>query len=731
MFNFLNPIFIFAAGAAILFPLLIHLFNRQKVKKVYFSSLLFLRSLEKTRMRRVKIKEYLLLIIRSLIILLVVLAFARPAIRGGFASKVGAHAKTSTVILLDNSYSMRYETKDGSLFDLAKKKAQKIISQLKEGDEASLVLFASEPFLTMDRPTYDFKNLLAKLDESLPSYQTSDIGQALKKAFEILKDSKNLNQEIYLISDMDKSGWSYGSWGYFTDGSLPSSEKRKAKLYLLDISPEKKENLSIEKIEFGNQLIEKGKPFQIKAQVANFTSQPVQSLLVGLYLDGRRVSQTDIDIERGGKATVEFVQTVEDAGFHTGFFEITDDDLMIDNRRFFAFKIPERIEVLLVGERQRDTYNLKLALNPQPESGSGMVVGEADRNSLALVDLNKYKVVIFSNLSRLSDIELTNLERFVKGGGGVLFILGSNIDPEFYTQQIAKRFFDLPLELPLTPTKNVGGFFSLEKIDWDHPIFQVYQNVVGSDQGAGSPPKEGDKLPQIKFSSIFELPQSKNVKVISRFNLGKPALIEKNLGSGKVLLFATSLEEEESDLVIHPFFVPFANRTVEYLASDLSRLSEDFLVGSKIQRELDPALIDSLRSLPGGMELKLVDPQNLGTSLLPIIQKDKLMLKIQDTDKPGIYEIKTKEGVVDRFAVNIDPKDSDPQKIERSEIEKKLEGISLFYLNPNDDIEKAILQSRYGKELWKPFLWIAFGLLALEMFLARSRKKEIVTEEKT
>jgi hypothetical protein len=731
MFNFLNPIFIFAAGAAILFPLLIHLFNRQKVKKVYFSSLLFLRSLEKTRMRRVKIKEYLLLIIRSLIILLVVLAFARPAIRGGFASKVGAHAKTSTVILLDNSYSMRYETKDGSLFDLAKKKAQKIISQLKEGDEASLVLFASEPFLTMDRPTYDFKNLLAKLDESLPSYQTSDIGQALKKAFEILKDSKNLNQEIYLISDMDKSGWSYGSWGYFTDGSFPSSEKRKAKLYLLDISPEKKENLSIEKIEFGNQLIEKGKPFQIKAQVANFTSQPVQSLLVGLYLDGRRVSQTDIDIERGGKATVEFVQTVEDAGFHTGFFEITDDNLMIDNRRFFAFKIPERIEVLLVGERQRDTYNLKLALNPQPENGSGMVVGEADRNSLALVDLNKYKVIIFSNLSKLSDVELTNLERFVKGGGGVLFILGSNIDPEFYTQQIVKRFFDLPLELPLTPTKNVGGFFSLEKIDWDHPIFQVYQNVVGSDQGAGLPPKEGDKLPQIKFSSIFELPQSKNVKVISRFNLGKPALIEKNLGSGKVLLFATSLEEEESDLVIHPFFVPFVNRTVEYLASDLSRLSEDFLVGSKMEREIDPAWIDSLRSLPGGMELKLVDPQNLETSLLPIIQKDKLMLKIQNTDKPGIYAIKTKEGVADRFAVNIDPKDSDPQKIEKSEIEKKLEGVSLFYLNPNDDIEKAILQSRYGKELWKPFLWIAFGLLALEMFLARSRKKEIVTEEKT
>ena len=655
-------------------------------------------------MRRVKIKEYLLLLIRSLIILLVVAAFARPAIRGGFASKVGAHAKTSVVILLDNSYSMRYETKEGSFFDLAKKKAEKIISQLEEGDEANLILFSSEPKLTNEKPTYDFKNLLNQLNEIRPSYRVTDVGSALKSAFEILKHSKNLNKEIYLISDMEKSGW------YFAEESFPSKESEKGKLYLLDVCPEEKQNLCIEKIDFGNQLIEKGRPFQIKAQIANFTSQPVKSLLVGLYLDGRRVSQTDIDIERGGKATVEFVQTVENAGIHSGFFEITDDDLMIDNRRYFAFKIPEKIEVLLVGEYQRDTYHLKLALNPQQKSDIYMVVSEADRKSLAGIDFNRYKVIIFSNLSRLSDVGLTNLERFVKRGGGVLFILGNNVDPEFYAQRVVKRFFDLDLKQPMTPTRNVGGFFTLEKIDWNHPIFQVYQDV------------EKKFLPQIKFTSLFELPQSKNVKVISRFNLGKPALIEKDLGSGKILLFATSLDEKENDLVIHPFFIPFVNRTAEYLASDLSRLSEDFLVGSKIERELDPDLSR------GG--LKLTDPENLQTSLAPIIQKDKLMLRISDADKPGVYKIKTEKKEVDRFAVNIDPKDSDPGKVEKAEIEKKLQGLSLFFINPDEDIEKALLVSRYGKELWKPFLWIAFGFLALEMYLVRSRKKDIVTEEK-
>ena len=718
MFNFLNPIILFAAGAAVLLPLLIHIFNRQKVKKISFSSLLFLRSLEKTRMRRVKIMEYLLLLIRTLIILLVIAAFARPAIRGGFATKVGAHAKTSVVILLDNSYSMGYETKDGPVFELAKKKANKILKQLKEGDEASLVLFASQPKLINPQPTYDFKNLIRYLDqEATLSAEKTDVGKALKIAYEILKDSKNLNQEIYLATDMEKSGW------FSLPPEFLSSESKKGKLYLVDVSPAEKQNMCIEEVNFGNQLIEKGKPFQITAKIVNFSSQPTRDLLVGLYLDGKRVSQTDIDIDIGGKTTVKFMPTVEKVGIHNGFFELMDDDLLIDNRRFFSFKIPEKIDVLLVGESQRDTRHLDLALNPLDRSDVNKEVNRANKSSLSGIDFNQYQVVIFSNLSRLTDVQLTNLERFVQRGGGVFFILGDNIDPEHYSKQIINRFFNLNLKEPLAFTMNVGGFFSLEKIDLGHPIFQVYRDV------------EKEKLPLIKFFSIFELsefgstgPKSPDIKTIVRFNVGKPALVERSFGAGKVLLLAAPVEETQGDLVVHPFFVPLINRAVEYLASDLSRLDEDILLGSKVTRELPADL--------AGKEIELFDPEMKKIGLQPSFHTDKLILRIDDTYLPGLYNIRalasssTRGEVVDRFAVNIDPKDSDPEKVDMSEVDRKLEGLSFAYINPQDDIEKSILQSRYGKELWKTFLWIAFGLLALEMLLARSRKKDIVTEEK-
>ncbi len=721
MFNFLNPIILLAAGVAVLFPLLIHIFNRQKVKKILFSSLLFLRSLEKTRMRRVKIKEYLLLIIRSLIILLAVAAFARPAIKGTFASRVGAHAKTSSVILLDNSYSLGYETKEGPLFKLAINKAKTILQQLKEGDENSLILFNSQPQLVNPRPTYDFKNQIKFLDEEAKlSAGITNPGAALKKGYEILKDSKNLNQEIYLITDMEKSGWSSLYPGFL------SGENKKIKLYVVDISPPAKQNLAIEKIEFGNQLIESGKPFQLSVQIANFSSLPVTNLLVGLYLDGKRVGQSDVDIGRGGKSTLKFTSAVEKAGIHTGFFELTDDDLMIDNRRYFAFRIPEKIIVLLVGENDGDTRYLNLALNPSDASDATKEITQVSKGAFPAVDFSQYQVVIFSNLSKLSDVSLANLERFVRKGGGVFFLLGNRIDPEFYSKEILKNFFELNIGASMALTRSAGGFFDLEKFDLSHPIFQVYRNV------------EKEKLPVIKFFSIFQLPESENMRVIARFNSGKPALVEKSYGAGKVLLLAASLEKSEGELVMHPFFVPLINRSVEYLASDLSRLDEEILVDSRMTRELPPDF--------EGKGTELVDPQMKRTALQPSFspgngsafgeQTDKLIIRIDDTSWPGIYSIFSRsasggEEVVDRFAVNIDPKDSDQEKLDRTEVEKKLEGLSFFYINPQDDMEKSILQSRYGRELWKTFLWIALGLLILEMYLSRSRKKDITTEEKT
>ena len=180
MLSFLNSIILVALAAGII-PLLIHLFTRRKLKKIDFSSLWFLKALEKTKIKQVRLHNLLLLILRILIILLTVLAFARPALKGTLSQgKLSAKilggdfsstGSSSVVIILDDSYSMGLETKTGGLFELAKKKAKEILSFLTEKDEASLI-FLSSPTETLNF-TIDFKELSDRIEKAKLSYFNS------------------------------------------------------------------------------------------------------------------------------------------------------------------------------------------------------------------------------------------------------------------------------------------------------------------------------------------------------------------------------------------------------------------------------------------------------------------------------------------------------------------------------------------------------------------------------
>src|SRR3990170_1602187 len=354
MLNFLNSIILVGLMAGLI-PLLIHLFTRRKLKKIEFSSLWFLKVLEKTKLKQVKLHNLLLLIIRTLIILLVVLAFARPAIKGTLSQgKLSAKilggdfsssGSSSVVLILDDSYSMGFETKAGGLFELGKKQAQEIVGFLTEKDEAGLI-FLSSPSETLNF-TIDFKELSERIEKAQLSYLKSNFFLAFNQAVRLLNQSKNLNKEIYLITNKTPLGLE----------KLKQINSRFS-FYLIDLSNPNFQNLAVDTISFGNQLIELNKPFEIEAEIVNYTKKQVPNLLVGFYLDGKKVAQTDINIKAGEKQKVKFTYTVQKTGFHRGYVEIAEDDLLADNYRYFGFKIPEEIKVLLVGQKPDDYFYL-------------------------------------------------------------------------------------------------------------------------------------------------------------------------------------------------------------------------------------------------------------------------------------------------------------------------------------------------------------------------------------
>ncbi|MCK4409905.1 MAG: BatA domain-containing protein, partial [Candidatus Eisenbacteria sp.] len=133
-FTFLNGAFLFAALAALL-PLLIHLISRRRVATVDFSSLRFLKELERKRIRRVRLRQILLLIVRSLIILAAALALARPTLKGPLAGGGSAHARTSVAIVVDDSASMTRAADGGDLLADALAAASEIAGLLDDGDQ--------------------------------------------------------------------------------------------------------------------------------------------------------------------------------------------------------------------------------------------------------------------------------------------------------------------------------------------------------------------------------------------------------------------------------------------------------------------------------------------------------------------------------------------------------------------------------------------------------------------
>jgi hypothetical protein len=694
MFSFLYPGLLWTL-LAVAIPLLIHLFSRQKVKKIEFSSLIFLKSLEKTRLRAIKIKSLILLLIRSFIVFCIVLAFARPSSKTGLASKLGAKAKSSVLFLIDNSYRMGYETKKGSLLSLTLKKSEELFKICQQGDELYLVTYNSEPQVFLFYPVFDTSLLSKAINEIEVSYQPADLDKGLNAGFNLLSKSKNENKEIYLFTDLKER-------------ELPLLQKwnkvlkeKGINLFIVILSDEQKDNWGIKITEVEGAL-EKETPFEIKGIVANYSQRTEQDLLLSLYLDGKRMSQTSLDLKGGEEKKFDFTQQTLETGLHSGYVEISDDNLLADNKRFFVFNLPEKIQVLLVGNKVGKEDYLRLTLNPKGDGKSQIELSQVDSKSFSRAELSNYQVIVFSDLSRVGSEDLKRLDNFLNSGGGVLFFFGKG-EKDIYAE-VCGKYLNSTLKGKSDFSGEGQGFLTLEKMDLFHPVFQPYRGL------------DKTKLPQLKFFSVYEVAPGKKAKVLANFSSGSPALIESSFGSGRVLAFLSSYEPDFSDLGEHTIFVPFMRRSVEYLCSSLFP-SEEFLVGERNRKEFESTKIE---------KVELVDPDNFKTTLIPEPYKDKLVLKLDEMKKTGIYKLQSGDKVIDQFAVNLDNRDSDFGELKDPELKNRLkENPNPLVIGADQALDQEVLKTRYGKELSKNFLWLGLILLILEMYLSKSRKKDL------
>lgn len=677
---FLNPLVLLGLAAAAI-PIVVHLFNFRRPDRVDFSTLRFLRELEATAMRRVRIRQWLLLALRTLAIVFLVLAFARPT-RTADAGVFEEGASQSLVLVLDNSRSMTLRDAQGALIDQARALGAAVIDATGQGDERTVLPVAAPPefrpvpYVTPG-PALDAVAATGALAGAEP------LTAAVARAGSLLESAAHVRKEIVVVSDLQAAT--------FTD-SASAALPDDVSVTLLPLGARRQVNTSVTDVRVASRIIEPGRPVEVEATVVRYGGRP-GTVGASLSLDGQRVSETAVDLVPGEPQTVTFTVTPPARGWLGGEVRIEPDAAEWDDARYFALRVPPPPRVLVVrGDGQR-TDLVTLALGVAAEQG-GVALNEIAEGALAGADLDRTDAVVLVGPSSLGGAA-GRLEGFVADGGGVLAFPGA--EPEALNpllQAVGGGRID-------GVVGEAGGesIGSTTDADLDHPLFA----------GVFDQSNPTLERPDVQQASRYR-PSGGDESTLIGLQAGPPLLQEIRRGDGSVLLFGVAPDLTWSDLPQRGLFVPLLYRAAAYLAAGSSVAD----TGELAVREGGSVRVEGVDA---GQPLRIVGPD--GVSITPVQRTvpGAVVLDVDDVvAEAGLYRVLQGDRVLRTVAVNEDSRESDPAVLDADEAARCLEQITGRPVRALDGADALVASGgpSSGIPLWTVFLALALACLVGE-----------------
>jgi hypothetical protein len=720
--TFLNTAFLFTAFAALL-PLIIHMISRRRVDTIDFSSIRFLKQLERKKIRRVRIRQILLLIIRSLILLFAALAMARPTLRGAFEGGVSTHARTSVAIVIDDSASMSRRANGGALFDEAVATVRAIAGLLSGGDEAFLLTASSPTGIVVGDGTFSPDVLADELDGLRPTEAGTDSRRAVATALEYLGASRNLNREMYVIGDMQQSGWENEvgpSVEMSGETGLPAETAGgDVRAYLVPVTGPTG-NCAVTAVRVERRYGGTPGMYAVIAEMRNLAARSCE-IPVRLFVDGIQVGQTGVTMEEGAGGSAVFSTAVDVNEWHSGWVEIPADILDVDNRRYFVIRPEERIEVLVVGSDGAprsggrvgapegsgrvgapegsgrvgaldDSYYIERALDPT-RAGVRFRPVMLTAAALAHQEQGRFPVVVLADIGRLDDAAERWIERHLSGSGGLLAVLGGGTDIRYWNAEL------LPLlggGSILAPVERWSGV-RLAPVSAGHPL------LAGLVFGDGL-------IDDVAVRKTFRVEIDGADEIMELPGIGPAMVATTPPAGGAAALLYTGIDPAWSDIPRSGLLVPLLHRITGRLAEPAVR-ELHCLVGGDLVVPYDPSHAGApVVLLPDGGEESAtrMSGSRGGASLRGVSQT-------------GIYEFMENGELLAMGAVNLPGEESELAAVSEAGMTQLLDPLEVSIVTPGAELKEEILVARHGRELWRTFVYIALALLALEMYVARPR----------
>jgi von Willebrand factor type A domain/Aerotolerance regulator N-terminal len=765
--SFFN-VMMLAGLAAVAIPPIIHFLNRRRYEVVDWGAMQFLQISEITR-RRLLIEELLLMLLRMGLIAVLVLTWAGPY-SDKYVFVAPQRPSRDVVLLFDGSASMSFKGSDKSAQDRAKEWARTFIDDLNPGDGVALVVVRKQPEPLLGKLTIDLQRVREHLDKLPEPGGSCDWPRALQAAYAILDTSQHGDRDIIVISDGQRFGWSddRALLGWEDLAARREGARIKPGVWVVNLDPkrpEKPANWSLDRLHAGHAVAVVNKTVSFHSALRltgqNKYEPPYE---VRLSVDGRFVKNLDMPKEatlESGQVPFSFTHTFATPGSHLVTVVVHPDPpaekrqpgqaqrdhLPIDNRQDLSVEVLDALPVLIVDgddaekPRRRGSDFLEAALAAKKDRApaarvkvvplrqfnaallSGDTVATRDNPKK---DGNKDirpRVVVFSNVPRLTEAQQRAVEDFLRTGGGVLVALGNRADKDAFNAMHRGGQGWLPARLD----KIAGDEADLSKAarplpaTFYHPALEKFRRpVIGG-------------LDTTWFSRWWQVspPEKEDGgSVVARLNKdGDPFLVERRLGQGHVLLCTVPLDESwRTDVTGRMAYVPLAQELVYYLAGARSA-------------DYNPEPGQSLRyRLPRGASqqgLTLQAPSDKAPrSLAPgaedgpdlysarvVEQPQGDLLVHEGLREPGIWKLTTADKQTVYYAVQPDPREADLSPVrdeDRKKVEKQTgEKLSFNYENDATAVLAGLSKGGQRQEFWDWFLIAVVGLLCIEVWFTR------------
>lgn len=693
-----------AAGLAIFVPYLVHLLTRRTPRRLVFPTVRFIRKAEASHSTLFRLRDILLLLVRTAFVLLLVLTFLKPVLRAQ-ASRVEGSGRHAAVIILDRSLSMGYTGTGFTPFARGQLAAGKIVDSLGATDVANLILAGAAPTTSFTAPAANKYHLTRDLRDARVTLERTDVDAAIAEAVQQLNVERDRKGTIYFVSDFQRSNWSAVNFSAIPEEIdavfVPVPEQNPWNLAVTEVNVEPVSPVVSEDV-------------AIICTVANFGGvAETIPVTLELRLPGSEDVTTlerKVDVPAGETASVNFRLRPKERGEFEGTVRLGSDGLAADDTRYFTVRISDRIGVVLLtagqtgGSGSGGSYLLH-AIEPTgpDESSRGAGTFQVTPTPPSRFDESTVadsQLIVVHDAGTFGETAAKALVRYIERGGSIVYFLSSPSDGVNLAalETASERNLQLPISVSGAVDYSVNSdtaYATFAEANFDDPMLRRFRD--SDDIGA---------------AHFYRLLATQRIggqgEILIRYSDGNIAVARTNYGAGSLLLCNFDLSREGSDLARKTIFVPLIHEILKAMRPT-ALSGREHTVGY-------PALTSSLIE-PDATNLRFTNP--LGESVTASVERtgEAATIAFPVTPVPGFYRVFKVAEQAAAAPVNVDARESNLETLSEDQMNELLRDNRRHFATVDGGDPESVRRYLEGIPLWPYLLLGALVVLGIEQLL--------------